>query len=353
MGVYIRKDSPHFWMVVEATGQRKSTGIPRDGGSPVQNKEQRRQAQEVYAKAQSRAASEREGLTVAKETISYAKWSAWFDAHVASHHRGVDKERSMLRTLGAHFDRYADLALIDEAAIKEWMTLRATQVKRGTVNRELDVLKSLLRAAVPKYLPAYPAPEIRRFRVEESERRVLTVDEETRLLAVCGPTDKALLLTALDTLLRLGSVVGLKWAQVKADVIVPLNAKVSLDAVPISSRLAEALKAIPKASDYVFPQFHVKGTGKTAPKNLAIRHFHLLCQKADIRHGRAVGGVTFHCLRHTGATRALQRGASVRTVMKLGGWKDERTVMRYVHASDADVRAAAESIGHTAGSHTA
>ena len=52
-------------------------------------------------------------------------------------------------------------------------------------------------------------------------------------------------------------------------------------------------------------------------------------------------------LSSTGATRALQNGASVRTVMKLGGWKDERMVMRYVHASDADVRAAAESIGIT------
>lgn len=332
-------------MVLEATGQRLSTGIPRDGGSPVQNKEQRRQAQEVYAKAQARAASQKHGLTVAKETISFEHWTAWYELHVSAHHRSADKERSMLRRLVAHFDRYPDLSLIDDAAIKEWMTLRAKQVKRGTVNRELDLLKALLRAAVPKYLPTFPAPDIRRFRVEETERRVLTEAEEARLLAVCGPTDRAFLLTALDTLLRLGNVVGLKWAQVKPDVIVPLNAKVSLDAVPISSRLAEALQALPRSGDYVFPQFHTKGKGKTSAKNQAIRQFDRLCQLAVIPHGRAVDGVTFHCLRHTGATRALQRGASVRTVMKLGGWKNERSVMRYLHASDSDVRAAAESIG--------
>jgi integrase len=93
----------------------------------------------------------------------------------------------------------------------------------------------------------------------------------------------------------------------------------------------------------VFPSFHTSDR-KTAAKNVAIRRFDDLCQLAGVPHGRKADGVTFHCLRHTGATRALQRGASVRTVMKLGGWKDETSVMRYVHAADSDVRAAAESI---------
>ena len=44
----------------------------------------------------------------------------------------------------------------------------------------------------------------------------------------------------------------------------------------------------------------------------------------------------------------LHLNPSVRTVMKLGGWKSERSVMRYVHASDIDVQAAAESIGRRA-----
>lgn len=346
MGIYQRKDSPFWWMVVETTGKRLSTNIPRDGGSAEQNRELKRQAQEVYAKAQARAAASSEGVPVAKERIAFEAFAEWFETHVIAHHRSAERERSMLHRLTTHFQRFPDLTQIDEHAIKEWMTLRAKTVARGTVNRELDVLKLLLKAAVPKYLERSPASEIRHFRVEETERRVLTVDEEARLLAVCNTFERAMLLMALDTLLRLSSVVNLKWAQVKMDrrVIIPLNAKVSLDAVPISSRLHETLMQLPRTNDYVFALWHLS-KGRTSAKNQAIRLFDALCQKARIPHGRAAEGVTFHCLRHTGATRALQNGASVRTVMKLGGWKDERTVMRYLHASDSDVRAAAESIG--------
>lgn len=60
-----------------------------------------------------------------------------------------------------------------------------------------------------------------------------------------------------------------------------------------------------------------------------------------------MNGVTIHCLRHTGATRALQAGHSVRSVMDLGGWRLPSTVMRYLHATDIDVQRAAESIGQS------
>ena len=106
-----------------------------------------------------------------------------------------------------------------------------------------------------------------------------------------------------------------------------------------------ALDQLPQRSAYVFQSLHDKGKGPTAAKNLLIRQFDALCQSAGLPHGRKAGGLTFHCLRHTGASRALQAGASVRTVMTLGGWKDLRSVLRYTHASDADVQAAAESIG--------
>lgn len=335
-------------MLVEESGERKSTRIPRDGGSAEQNRNLRKQAESIYAVAQADAAKRRAGIAVRKPVVSYSKFSEWFETNTTSHQRGHDKAASMLRRLHQHFGHVADIATIDQADVIEWMNTRSKQVGKGTVNRELDVLKSLLKAAVPRHLDASPIAGLRRFRVEEMEPRVLTPDEEQRLLAVACDADKAWLVMGIDTLMRLSNIVFLKWAQVKLNqrVIVPLNAKVSHDAVPISSRLAAALRALGEPdSQFVFHAFHVRGKGPTAAKNIAIRRFDLLCQQAVIPHGRAADGVTFHCLRHTGATRALQRGASVRTVMKLGGWKDERSVMRYVHASDADVRAAAESIG--------
>lgn len=351
MALYARKDSPFWWMLLEGANHRASTGIPRHGGSPAQDRELYRQAETVYAAAKTESAKAAAGLIKpAAAIISYRDWATWYETHHAQHHRGAVRELSMLTRIAQYFDRYASLADIDAHGIREWMTMRAKQVAKSTVNRELDVLKVVLKMAVPKYLAVNPASEVRRFRLAESEPRVLTREEEARLLSHADAYDRAWLITALDTLLRLSSVVQLQWAQVKLDqgVIVPLNAKVSLDAVPISTRLDLALRALPRPSAYVFAPFHrAPRGGATAAVNQAIRQFDRLCALAHVPHGRRVGGITFHCLRHTGATRALQSGHSVRTVMKLGGWKDERTVMRYVHAADSDVRNAAESIGLT------
>lgn len=344
MGIYKRKDSPFWWMLIEASGKKQSTGIPWNGASPAQDREQERRALAHYAKAQ--AAAVLNDKAPQKPAIRFRDFAEWYETHVAAHHRSAERERSMLRQLAKGFGA-SWLAEVDEPAVREWMTTRATQVERSTVNRELDVLKALLRAAVPKYLDAPPLSNVRRFRVKEEEPRVLKIDEETRLLAVCNPEEKALILTALDTLLRLSSCLRLEWPQVKLDrrVILPLNAKVATDAKPISTRLHAALAALPRSERYVFSTFH-RGRGETAAKNNVIRRFAELCADAGIAHGRARAGLTFHCLRHTGATRALQRGASLRTVMKLGGWKNAVSVLRYLHAADTDVIAAAESIGN-------
>lgn len=343
MSVYQRKDSPYWWMHIEATGTRRSTGIPIDGGSTVQNRELKRQALEVYSVAQAKATLT--ASTPERATVLFSEWAAWYDTHHLTHHRSVDTERSMLGRLGQFFDRYP-IRSIDQTLVEEWKTWRAKQVAPATVNRELDLLKACIRAATPKHIEHYALGEVRRLRIPEAEPRVLTHDEEARLLEVGTPEDRAFVIMALDTLLRLGSLLSLKWPQVKLDrrVILPLNAKVSTDAKPITARLQTALEALDKTVPYVFGHFHT-GVENTSAKNRAIRRFAQLCALAHVPHGRMVQGVTIHCLRHTGATRALQGGASLRTVMKLGGWKDTKSVIRYLHAADSDVIAAAESIG--------
>ena len=350
MGVYSRPDSPFYWMWIEGTTVRESTGITKRGASPVHERELKREAEGIYADRKTQEAKRAAGLIQARPLIRYTDYADWYETHETAHHRGADKERSILKQLAVYFSRFDGLADIDGDAVKEWMTWRKRTVEPSTVNRELDVLKRLLASAVPKYLAASPIVGLRRFRVEEAEPRVLTYEEEDRLLAVCGPADLAFLLTAIDTLFRLSSIVNLKWPQVKLDrrFIVPLNAKVKHDGNPITERLLAALAALAQGTEWVFPQFHREREPASAPKNRAIRRFLLLCQQARIPHSRAGDGVTFHSLRHTGATRALQHGASVRTVMKLGGWKDERSVMRYVHAADVDVQRAAESIARRA-----
>lgn len=342
MGIYSRRDSKYWWMLVETTSRRSSTKIPVDGGSPAQSRELKRQALEVYTKTAAKAAL----ASTLKPTITFRSYARWYETHVSTHLRSGIRESSRLRSLCLAFGDW-DLTRIDESSVREWMTARAKQVKPSSVNRELDALKAVLRTAMPKYLETFPLGNVRRFRQPETEPRVLTVEEETRLLAVSNPVDRAFLILALDTLLRLSNVVNLEWAQVKfeSNGILPLNAKVSTDAKPISTRLRAALNELPRSDRYVFPAFH--SGPPTTCRLQAIRRFETLCKLAHVPHGRLGNGITFHCLRHTGATRALQRGASLRTVMKLGGWKNAQTVLRYLHVPDVDLVAAAELIGQS------
>lgn len=333
-------------MLIEGANTRESTGVPRHGGSPAQDKELKRQATDIYAARTATAAKHRAGLITTRPAITLKAYVAWYDTHIASHRRGYTRDKSILGNLVRDLGGKTLLQDIDVPRVREWMTARSKAVKPGTVNRELDVLKSLLVSAVPTYLEHAPLGDVRRFRVVETEPRILTFEEEARLLAVADDEGRALIIVALDTLMRLSNIAHLQWPQVKwtPGVIVPLNAKVSHDKVPITTRMREALQALPKDGPWVFASLHRKGKGKTAAKNRVIRLFDALCQQAGIPHSRAADGMTFHGLRHTGATRALQNGASVRTVMKLGGWKDIRSVLRYTHAADSDVQWAAESI---------
>ena len=50
--------------------------------------------------------------------------------------------------------------------------------------------------------------------------------------------------------------------------------------------------------------------------------FEQRCWSVRIPFGRAKGGMTFHSLRHTGASRMLNRGADIKTVAEIGNWKN-------------------------------
>ncbi len=61
--------------------------------------------------------------------------------------------------------------------------------------------------------------------------------------------------------------------------------------------------------------------------------------------GRKTGRVSFHCLRHTGASRMLPSGADVKTVMEIGGWRNLKVMERYLHPTDERKKAAVDAIG--------
>ena len=341
MGIIQRKDSPFYWLHLERFGQapiRESTKIPIDAPTRSGRTENRKLADAAYAVRMRELARARYRVAEDQQTITFKDYRAWYLAHISAHKRNQAREASMLKQLGAHFDD-VELHRLDLQTAREWRTTRAQHVAPATVNRELELLKHLLATAVPKYLESNPLAGMPRLRVPEREIRILSHEEEGRLLAPLDTEDRALVLCALDTLQRLSSVADLQWAQDHTAYLTFLNTKTKGGKVPVSTRLRVALDALTKTNGYVFPRY--QGVTVGSRRNAVIRMFTAACDAAQIR------GLTFHGLRHTGASRMLERGVDLETVRRIGGWANLTILQRYLHPSDAASKAAVETIGRT------
>lgn len=337
MGVYRRPDSIFWWMAFEGTAIRESTKVPIDGGSPAQGKELRRQAQAIYATRMAAIAANRHHLPAALEARGFADQRAWYTAHVTPQKRAAANERSMLGILGRFFDA-VELGAIDQALVREWRSSRLATVSASTVRREEAILRHVLSTAVPKYLVRSPLAGLPSLRVAKTDTRVLTRAEEARLLRATVGEDRALLVTALDTLLRRTNARTLRRQQDHGTYLFS-DTKTDAIRIPVSVRLRRLLDALPEDGPHFFP------THAGASNHPTDKMFARACARAKIAMGRATGGISFHCLRHTGASRMLEAGADVKTVMEIGGWKNLKVLERYLHPSEARKRAAVNSIG--------
>lgn len=341
MGVYARPDSPFYWLLLERPGQRpirEATEIPKQGGSPEQQKELRRQAQQIYAARMADLVRQRYKLPSTLPIRTFKAQREWYATHVSAHKRGTTREVSMLKQLGAFFDS-SGLTAIDQTLAREWRTWRLQTVSASTVRREEAILKHLLTTAVPTYLDRNPLQGLRRIRVADTDTRVLTRAEELRLLkALESAEDRALVIGALDTLLRLSNVALLRRRQDHRGYLFT-DTKTGATKIPISARLRKALDQLPENGPHYFPTY------ASNTNNRVIRMFDAALRKAKIPTGRKTGGVSFHCLRHTGASRMLEAGVDVKTVMEIGGWKNLKVMERYLHPTDARKREAVNAIG--------
>ncbi len=344
MGIYSRPDSPWWWLWLEtaSAGQQKEKTAVRIGTTALERRDNKALAEQVYRERMRELAMKIHRLPVAPHASTFSAFSDWYDTNISAHHRGVLREREILKTLRAEFGG-RQLAAITATAVLEWRTRRALTRSANTVNRELDVLKAMLRAAVPTYLDASPVAGIRRLRPQRREMRILTPKEEVRLLAVLPKADRALVICALDTLMRLSDVVNLTRDQDRGKYLVVVDPKVEPYKVPVSQRLRLALDALPKSGRYFFG--HRRQAKKARDFRSGIKSMlKRACKRARIRYGRKKGGLTFHGLRHTAATRLVEGGVPIRVVQELGGWKSLRQLERYAHPTEATKVAAVELI---------
>jgi integrase len=365
VGIYTRPGSPFWWMRIERPGARAlrtSTKIRADATDASEREKNRLLAERAYHTRLGDLARERYDIPAAEpERLTLAKWIAWYREHIVPTHRGAEREHEALRHWSDDLGRL-QLGAVTRAVVNEWVTTRRAKARPpatkppgpATVNREVDILKAALRSAVDhEKLDVSPIAGMKRLHAPTPNRRVMTREEEARLLRVLTVEDQALLLMALDTLCRLGDCLDLRWDHDHGDTLwIPSPKTGAGFAVPVTTRLRAALDAVKKrrgkGAAYVFALRRRPETD--SQRRAGVSHMlRRACAKCDppIPYGRSSGGMTFHwATRRTAATRMLMAGVPLPTVQKAGHWQTATMVLDiYAQTVDSALRKAVEGIG--------
>ena len=107
--------------------------------------------------------------------------------------------------------------------------------------------------------------------------------------------------------------------------------------VPMHPRVREAL--LPHIRQSNAQLVFLNKAGKPYSFGDSLRGLHIrACRKAGI------SGFTIHDWRHHWASQLVMKGASIPSLMELGGWASERMVLRYASVSDEHIRDTLEKL---------
>ena len=338
MGVFTRPDSPWWWLWLETAppGQQKERTAVRVGTTVAQRRDSRPLALDVYHQRMNQLAARIHRLPLALPALRFGAYAETYVRDVIAHQRGAERARELVKALRKGFGDEL-LSTIDRARVQQYMTVRRTTASATTVNREIDVLKAMLRDAVPKYLEASPIVGMKRLSIVKPKRRLMTFAEERKLLAVAtDPLVRALLIVGVDSLVRMNDILDLKREDRRGRWIYLADPKNGEPVeVALSVRGAKALDRIPNIGPYYFQG--LRGAKVARDRRSRIRRLlQRLCKVAGVPYGRKKGGLTFHwATRRTGATRMLiHKRVPVPVVQRQGTWKKPDVMLQIYAEAD-------------------
>jgi integrase len=228
----------------------------------------------------------------------------------------------------------------------EGITNRGRTRNIATVNRELSLVRSMMNYALQNdWILTNPFSKVKGLIVSsaETERdRVLSFEEEARMLAVCVERRahlRPILLCALDTGMRAGEMFKLIWKDVDFTSnqihIVQTNTKTEESrTVGMTPRLKDELELLWQTSpkDENGLVFGITDSVKHA--------WTTACTKAEVTDFR------LHDCRHTATTRMIAAGCPHTEVMKITGHSQLKTFLRYLNITAESANRVASNL-HT------
>ena len=314
MSIYKRKDT--WWIQFTAPDGRR---VQQTAGTQI-----KQEAQELHDRLKAEAWRVKNLGDKPRHTWQEAviRWLS-----ESSYKKSIDTDKFKLRWLDKHLNN-TSLDEITKTKINKIKVAKKSEgVSNSTVNRTLELLRSILNRAQQEWEWLDSTPSVRMLPEQSTRIRWLTHEESVRLINELPEHLKAMAQFTLATGLRESNVTGLQWSQLdmqrrcawvhadqakgKKGIAAPLN----------EDALAVIVQQIGKHDTHVFTY---EGNPVTRANNHAWRK---ALVRADVKNFR------WHDLRHTWASWHVQNGTPLHVLKELGGWADLTMVLRYAHLS--------------------
>lgn len=321
-GVYKRKDRSGYWITwTDTQGRRRRRSTDAQTLSQAANA----RAAEMLRVEQARTLGfappgEETFREVAARFISHQK--------VRLTAKAYEREQGIVeKHLSAFF--VGKLSTIRRVDIQRYITKRSGEVSAHSVQKELNVLKHLLRLAVEwEVIPFNPAQGIKSPRVPAGRVRYLQPTELKELMLGCPAWLRPIVAIAVCTGMRRSEILNLRWLDVDIAhqrILLPQTKNGEGRIVYMNKSVQQVFISLPFSSttrptDKLFSEL--------TPEQVSVT-FQRVCKAVAIEDFR------FHDLRHTAASWLRMSGADIHTVAQLLGHKDLRMAARYQHLSPA------------------
>jgi len=237
--------------------------------------------------------------------------------------------RAMCRTRLAKLS----MAALTPMAVAAYRDERLKQVQPGTVIRDLAYLSAIINHARREWgiNITNPVASVRKPSAPQGRDRVLSADEESRLLAALAPTGRRnpwlrpMAILSLETAMRRGELLDLRWSNIDLEsqtAFLPMTKNGTARTVPLSRKAIVLLKELPRCIDgQVFP-IHAPAHHKA---------FKRACKRAGLVD------LHWHDLRHTAITRLATKLPNLIELAAVSGHRSLSMLKRYYHPSATEL----------------